>query len=66
MIDYDTIIVMGGGKMLESGPPSELLSREGGELRSMAEALGSEGHATLVERAAACATSVDSGVGSVN
>ena len=40
VIDYDKILVLGGGKLLESGAPSELLDVEGGVLRGLAEALG--------------------------
>ena len=51
VIDYDTLLVMGGGKLLEHGSPAELLQRSGGVLSSMAHALGEAGEATLVEKA---------------
>ena len=50
VIDYDTILVMGGGRLLEAGAPSELLRREDGALRSMAAALGSGGQEMLLQR----------------
>ena len=50
VIDYDTILVMGGGQLLEAGAPSELLRREDGALRSMAAALGSGGQEMLLQR----------------
>ena len=40
VIDYDSIVVLGKGKLLERGAPSELLEKDGGVLRGLAEALG--------------------------
>lgn len=51
VIDYDKLLVMGGGRLLEAGPPLELLLKAGGELQSMAAALGAEGGAKLLKRA---------------
>ena len=51
VIDYDVILVMGGGRLLESGLPSELLQRKGGELNSMAAAIGGGGYEMLLDRA---------------
>ena len=51
VIDYDALIVMGGGRLLEHGAPQELLAREDGVLAAMARALGEAGEATLRERA---------------
>ena len=51
VIDYDALIVMGGGRLLEQGAPQELLAREDGVLAAMARALGEVGEATLRERA---------------
>ena len=51
VIDYDEILVMGAGRLLEQGPPAHLLSNPGSMLSSMAKALGDKGEAALVERA---------------
>jgi ABC-type antimicrobial peptide transport system ATPase subunit len=51
VIDYDRILVMGGGALLESGTPSTLLETPHSALRRMAEALGAEAEAALRERA---------------
>ena len=51
IIDYDQILVMGGGRLVESGSPAELMDAERGELRSMAAALGPEREAALLQRA---------------
>lgn len=40
VIDFDTILVLGRGELLEQGAPSELLSRPGGQLAGMVAALG--------------------------
>ena len=49
--DYDAILVMGGGKLVEAGSPAELLARPHGALAAMARALGDKGEAALMERA---------------
>ena len=51
VIDYDKILVMGGGRLVESGRPHELLATAGGALASMAAALGESGEAELREQA---------------
>lgn len=51
VIDYQQLLVMGGGKLLEHGTPHELLQREDGVLSSMASALGPEGEAALKQKA---------------
>ena len=51
VIDYDTICVMGGGRLLEQGAPKALLADERSVLSSMAAALGDAGKAALIERA---------------
>ena len=51
VIDYTSIIVMGGGKVLEHGPPAELLDQPDGVLASLARALGPTEFAALRERA---------------
>ena len=51
VIDYDTICVMGGGKLLEQGAPKALLANDQSVLSSMATALGDAGKAALIERA---------------
>ena len=40
IIDYDSIVVLGKGKLLERDAPSVLLATEGGVLRGLADALG--------------------------
>ena len=51
VIDYQQLLVMGGGKLLEHGSPHELLQQEDGVLASMASALGPEGEAALKQKA---------------
>ena len=53
VIDYDKILVMGEGQLVEHGTPSELLARPEGVLHLMAKALGSAGESALKERALA-------------
>lgn len=53
VIDYDTILVMGGGRLLERGRAAELLASESSVLSDMSRALGPTAHAALVEKAAA-------------
>ena len=50
VIDYQQLLVMGGGKLLERGTPRDLLQSEGGVLSAMAKALGPEGEAALKQR----------------
>ena len=40
VIDYDTLLVLGRGKLLEQGPPAQLLERPNGALAAMVQALG--------------------------
>ena len=51
VIDYDSILVMGGGQLREFGSPKQLLQRPDSELKSMAAALGTEAEQLLIERA---------------
>ena len=46
VIDYDRLLVMGAGTLLEEGGPSELLAREGGVLHRCSDAC----HASLWRR----------------
>jgi ABC-type multidrug transport system fused ATPase/permease subunit len=39
VLDADQVLVMGAGRVLEHGPPAELLGREGGELATLAAEL---------------------------
>lgn len=50
--DYDSLLVLGAGKLLEHGSPSSLLSDPASVLSSMAAALGDAGCAALVDKAA--------------
>lgn len=50
VIDYDRILVMGAGRLVEEGTPYELLRRTGGILSSMAGALGETSTNVLLER----------------
>ena len=47
VIDYDSLLVMGSGKLLEQGTPGELLANEDSVLSSMAKALGEAGESAL-------------------
>ena len=47
VIDYDQLMVLGAGKLLECGPPIELLRNEGGVLHGLAAALGEAAAAEL-------------------
>lgn len=40
ILDYDRVVVMAQGRIVESGPPKELLGKEGGEFRGMCETAG--------------------------
>ena len=55
IIDYEQVLVMGAGRLLESGAPLELLQRPGSALGDMANALGEVAAAELSQRAAAAA-----------
>ncbi|KAL1500520.1 hypothetical protein AB1Y20_013176 [Prymnesium parvum] len=60
VVDYDRLIVMGAGRILEEGAPSELLARDGGVLQSMAAALGVSSVEALARRASPTSpTSID-------
>jgi len=52
VIDYDKLLVMGAGRLLEAGSPSQLLGDERSVLASMARALGEAGEASLKSKAA--------------
>ena len=52
VIDYDKLLVMGGGRLLEQGAPLELLTKPEAALHSMAGALGEAALHALIERAA--------------
>ena len=51
MIDYDQILVLGDGKVLEYGPPAELLEKEGGVFLSMVNETGPLMAAELIRMA---------------
>jgi len=51
IIDYDTILVLGRGKLIEQGSPLELLAQDDGALSSMVKALGEVGEAELRRKA---------------
>ena len=55
VVDYDRILVMGGGKLMEQGAPLELLDAEGSVLGGMGRALGAWGEAALRDKAKAAA-----------
>eukprot|EP00928_Gymnodinium_smaydae_P079240 TRINITY_DN63215_c0_g1_i1.p1 TRINITY_DN63215_c0_g1~~TRINITY_DN63215_c0_g1_i1.p1 ORF type:complete len:1371 (-),score=379.48 TRINITY_DN63215_c0_g1_i1:639-4751(-) len=46
--DCDRIVVLGAGEVLELGPPSELLRKEGGELASLVAELGKDEAAEIL------------------
>ena len=50
VIDYDTILVMGSGKLLEQGSPHDLLNERDGALTGMAQALGVAGANALLKK----------------
>jgi len=52
VIDYDTMVVMGGGALLEIGAPQALMDTPQGALRAMTKALGEAGEAALREKLA--------------
>lgn len=51
VIDYDQILVLGDGKVLEYGPPAELLEKEGGVFLSMVNETGPLMAAELIRMA---------------
>jgi len=51
VIDYDTLLVMGAGRLLEKGTPYELLAKNGGALNKIAKALGDAALQALAVRA---------------
>jgi len=51
VIDYDQILVLGDGKVLEYGPPAELLGKEGGVFLSMVNDTGPLMAAELIRMA---------------
>ena len=53
IIDYDKVLVLGEGKMLEFGSPSELLSKDDGHFMSLVRSTGDEMANTLFKRALA-------------
>ena len=63
VVDYDRILVMGGGKLLEQGAPLELLDAEGSVLAGMGKALGTWGEAALREKAKKTAAGKVGGAG---
>jgi len=59
VIDYDRIMVMGAGKVLEFDTPSKLLENTSGELSRMVDAMGSSAAAALkikANEAASCSS----------
>jgi ABC-type multidrug transport system fused ATPase/permease subunit len=50
--DYDSLLVLGAGKLLEQGSPASLLADPDSVLSSMAAALGDAGRAALADKAA--------------
>ena len=53
IIDYDKVLVLGDGKMIEFGSPSDLLSKEGGQFLALVKSTGDEMAKTLFKRASA-------------
>ena len=51
IIDYDRILIMDDGQAAEYGAPSDLLKTEGGHLRMLVDALGTDAAAALVAKA---------------
>jgi len=51
VVDYHSILVLGGGKVLEHGAPKTLLERSGGVLAGLARALGDAEFVELHRRA---------------
>lgn len=47
IIDYDKVLVMGGGRVLEYDSPSQLLRRSGGAFSDMVDSTGAESSAFL-------------------
>jgi len=55
VIDYDQILVMGGGQLLEAGRPVDLLNKESSVLSEMTRSTGKAAQAALLARAAEAA-----------
>ena len=53
IIDYDHLLVLGAGKLLERGAPSELLADSAGVLHGLVKALGEAAAAELRAKAEA-------------
>lgn len=53
IIDYDKILVLGGGKVLEFGTPLDLISKTEGHFLAMIRNTGDEMSETLLQRARA-------------
>ena len=53
VIDYDQILVMGDGRLLEAGRPADLLNEESSVLSEMTRSTGKAAQAALLARAAA-------------
>ena len=53
IIDYDKVLVLGDGKVIEFGSPSDLLSKEGGHFLSLVNSTGDEMAKALFKRARA-------------
>eukprot|EP00986_Skeletonema_menzelii_P009118 scaffold4065_cov211-Skeletonema_menzelii.AAC.1 len=53
IIDYDKVLVLGDGKMIEFGSPSDLLSKEGGHFLALVNSTGDEMAKALFKRASA-------------
>lgn len=53
IIDYDKVLVLGDGKMMEFGSPSDLLSKEDGHFLALVNSTGEEMAKALLKRARA-------------
>ncbi len=53
IIDYDKVLVLGDGKMMEFGSPSDLLSKEDGHFLALVKSTGDEMAKALLKRARA-------------
>jgi ATP-binding cassette subfamily C (CFTR/MRP) protein 4 len=54
IIDHDYILVLGNGRVLEFGPPADLLEKEGGHFASMVRDTGEGMSRSLRQRALEC------------
>ena len=54
IIDYDKVLVLSDGKIIEFGSPSYLLSKKGGHFLSLVNSTGDEKAKALFKRARAC------------